>query len=212
MPKTQPFEQHADRYEAWFIKHRYAYESEVGAIRALLHPPRTGLEIGVGTGRFAAPLGIRFGVEPARAMRKLARQRGIEVVAGVAEFLPFRDTCFDYALMVTTICFVDDVELAVREAYRVLKPGGYLVVGFVDRQSPLGLAYQQRKQENVFYKDADFYTTSEVVARLREAGFGEFAFDQTIFRALHEIRDIEPVKTGYGEGSFVVARSRKTPR
>jgi hypothetical protein len=47
----------------------------------------TGIEIGVGTGRFAAPLGIKVGVEPARAMGEIARrERGIEVVAGVLEW------------------------------------------------------------------------------------------------------------------------------
>ena len=209
MAKTRPFEVYADRYEAWFVKHRYAYESELRAVRTLLQPRGTGLEIGAGTGRFASPLGIRFGVEPAKAMRRLARRRGIEVVAAVAEELPFRDRVFDHVLMVTTICFVDDVKRAVGEAYRVLQPGGLFIVGFVDRNSALGLDYQQHKQENVFYREADFYSTDEVVFYLREAGFGEFAFTQTIFRALHEVRYAEPVRAGYGEGSFVVAKGRK---
>jgi SAM-dependent methyltransferase len=209
MPRTRPFEEHVDRYEAWFSEHRFAYESEVRAVQALLQPRGTSLEIGVGSGRFAVPLDIRFGVEPARAMRRLARRRGIEVVAATAERLPFGDGCFDCTLMVTTICFLDDVGLAVREAYRVLKPGGTFVVGFVDRDSPLGLAYQRRRRENVFYKEADFYSSGEVSTRLRDAGFGELAFNQTIFRPLHEMREVEPVKPGYGEGSFVVARGRK---
>jgi SAM-dependent methyltransferase len=209
MPRTRPFEEHADRYEAWFSEHRFAYESEVRAVRALLEPRGPSLEIGVGSGRFAAPLGIRFGVEPARAMSKLARRRGIEVVAAVAERLPFGDGCFDCALMVTTICFLDDAEAAVREAYRVLQPGGQFVVGFVDRDSPLGLAYQRHRGESVFYKEAEFYSTGEVAALLRDAGFGELAFEQTIYRPLHEIRELEPVEPGYGEGSFVVVRGRK---
>jgi len=211
MPRTRPFEEHVDRYEAWFSEHRFVYESEVRAVRALFEPRGPSLEIGVGSGRFATPLGIRFGVEPARAMRRLARRRGIGVVAAVAERLPFRDGSFDGALMVTTICFLDDAEAAVPEAYRVLQPGGQFVVGFVDRESPLGLAYQRHRGESVFYKEAEFYSTGEVAALLRGAGFGELGFNQTIFRPLHEIRELEPVKPGYGEGSFVVVRGKKAP-
>jgi hypothetical protein len=40
---------------------------------------RKGLEVGVGTGRFAQALNIPYGVEPSRAMANLARKRGIEL-------------------------------------------------------------------------------------------------------------------------------------
>jgi len=41
------------------------------------------------------------------------------------------------------------------------------------------------------------------------ADFKSFNFAQTIFHNLAEIKGIEPVKDGYGEGSFVVARALK---
>ena len=44
---------------------------------------------------------------------------------------------------------------------------------------------------------------------MRQAGFTDFMFRQTIFQRLSEIDDKEPVKSGYGEGSFVVIRGRK---
>lgn len=208
MPRVGPFEQHVARYEAWFERHRLAYEAEVRAIKRLWPGGARTLEIGVGTGRFAAPLGIAIGLEPAQAMAHLARRRGIQVVAGVAEALPLRSASFDAALMVTTICFLDDVPAALREARRVLTPGGSLVIGFVDADSPLGRHYQQHKQENVFYQVATFYSVGDVTAFLREADFGRFTYVQTIFGSPADIRSPQPVQEGHGQGSFVVVRAR----
>ena len=59
MPKIEAFDTHATQYELWFEKHKYLYESEVEALRILLPKEKQGVEIGVGTGRFAKPLGIQ---------------------------------------------------------------------------------------------------------------------------------------------------------
>ncbi len=72
MAKIEPFEKHETRYEEWFEKNIFAFESELQAIRYLLPKKGTGVEIGVGTGRFAVPLAIKIGVEPSKAMRKVA--------------------------------------------------------------------------------------------------------------------------------------------
>ncbi|ABY92422.1 class I SAM-dependent methyltransferase [Thermoanaerobacter brockii subsp. lactiethylicus] len=209
MPKISAFEKHFDRYEEWFEKNEYAYQSELDAVKLLMPKFVKGLEIGIGTGRFAVPLNIKNGVEPSSEMRKIALERGLNVVDGVAENLPFEDNSFDLVLMVTTVCFVDDVLKSFKECFRVLKNNGTILIGFVDRESTIGKIYQANKEKSLFYKEATFYSTSEIVELLYEAGFKNFNFSQTIFKKLDEIKEKEPVRYGFGKGSFIVISAKK---
>lgn len=209
MAKTKPFEEHLLLYEEWFESNRFVYESELFAVKNQLPGGGRGVEIGVGSGRFAVPLGIKIGVEPSVAMRGMARDRGIEVIGGVAEALPFKDYEFEFALMVTTICFLDNTESALKEAYRILKPNGSIMIGFVDKDSLLGKLYLKRRHKSLFYGIATFYSVDEVTNYLRKTGFRDFEFCQTIFKPLKEIHALEPVKEGYGQGSFVVVSARR---
>ena len=208
LPKVEPFDRYPHRYDGWFDRNKVVYESELLAVATLL-PDGEGLEVGVGSGRFASPLGVRLGLDPSDRMVEMALKRGVKAVKGVGESFPVRSSCLDYVLMVTTICFLEDVRSAFEEAFRILKPGGSIVVAFIDRESPLGRLYRKRKAESVFYRVAEFYSVDEVVSLLREAEFREFEFTQTIFRSLPEIREVEEVREGYGEGSFVVVRAIK---
>jgi SAM-dependent methyltransferase len=210
MPRTAPFERHHRRYDEWFVRHAAAYHSELLAVRALLPWQGPGLSIGVGTGRFAAPLGVQTAIDPARAVLAYASKRGLSVVQGTAEALPFSDHVFDYALCVTTICFVDEASALLSEARRVLKRGGQLVIGFIDRTSGLGQHYLAHQAGNVFYREATFYSAAEVERLLHDGGFLAPIWVQTLSRPLEEIREIEPIRPGYGEGAFVVVRA-KTP-
>ncbi|MBU2570097.1 MAG: class I SAM-dependent methyltransferase [Gammaproteobacteria bacterium] len=209
MPRVAPFEDHHQRYEAWFDKHEAAYISELLALRPFVPWEGCGVEIGVGSGRFAAPLGIQVGVDPSPAMLLHASARGIKVVEGVAENLPFEVGTFDYALVVTTICFVDSPVKMLAEAHRVLKPGGRLVIGFIDRESALGQDYLAHQDESVFYREATFISADEVEQLLLETGFSIDAWGQTLARPLPETREIESLRAGRGQCAFVVVAATK---
>ena len=213
MSKISPFEKYTDQYEEWFEKnqwvYQWVYEAELRAVKTMIPAGGYGMEIGVGTGRFSEPLGIKIGVEPSKRMREIAQKREIQVLDGVAEELPFDDSLFDFVLIVTTICFVDDINKALLEAHRVLSDGGFLIVGFIDRNSIMGKTYLDRQNENIFYKEATFFSADELMEIMDRSGFVDLAFNQTIFKTLSDTARDEPVKPGHGEGFFLVIRCRK---
>lgn len=57
MTKAYPFEEYSDEYDEWFDANRHIYLSELEALKALVPMEQHGIEIGIGTGRFALPLG-----------------------------------------------------------------------------------------------------------------------------------------------------------
>lgn len=195
-------------YDLWYEKNKAVYLSELEAIKPHLKEGLS-LEVGVGTGRFAKPLRIDFGLDLAFNMLKLAKQREVRVVKGDAERLPFRDGIFDLVLMVVTICFLKNPVKALMEIYRVLKNDGKIVVSFIDRESFLGKFYLSKRKESKFYKEANFYSVPEVLELLEISSFGSFYITQTIFRLPEEILEVEPVLEGYGKGGFVVISGLK---
>jgi len=204
MPKIAPFELFTDAYEKWFVDNKQIYELELETVKQLIPPNSYGMEVGVGSGRFAVPLGIKIGVEPSPAMAEIARERGIEVVDGVAEKLPFKDDSFDFVLLVTTICFVDDIGKTFSEVFRVLRKNGCIIVGFVDKNSSMGKKYLAKKNKSKFYNNAVFFSSEDVLNHLSKAGFNDFEIKQTI---LSENKNTL-IENGFGNGSFVVIKGK----
>jgi SAM-dependent methyltransferase len=109
---------------------RDAYHEEFNFPKFLeLVPPagRRTLDLGCGEGRVGAELqrlGHRvIGVDASPAMVELARERHEAVVAD-AGALPFEDGSFDLVVAYMSVMNLDDPEAGVREAARVLEPGG----------------------------------------------------------------------------------------
>jgi SAM-dependent methyltransferase len=101
------------------------------AVRLLGTPSGRLLDIGCGggshTAAFAAAGWAAVGLDLSRAQLELARERGCEVVPGRAESLPFDAASFDAAVSLWTHTDIDDWPAAVREARRVVRPGGPFV-------------------------------------------------------------------------------------
>lgn len=166
------FEAYADAYDRWFEEHHDAYLAELARIRKVLPPADSrAVEVGVGSGRFAEPLGIGLGIDPSRALGRMARQRGIEIVRGSAEALPFKDQSCSSVLMVTVICFLATPKKAFQETQRVLFPQGILTVGFLEREGRIARRYLEEPGKHRFLSQARFSSRDEVLGYLRDTGF-----------------------------------------
>ena len=94
------------------------------------------LDVGCGTGiaaehalRLVGSSGLVVGVDPSFGMLQEATKRDVaNVVQGVAESLPFPDGTFDVVCMSFALRHVSDLLTAFEEYYRVLKPGGTVLI------------------------------------------------------------------------------------
>ncbi len=202
------FNRYYRRYDRWFDRNKFAYLSELEAVRKVLPKKGKGLEIGVGTGRFAAPLGIKFGIDPSGNMLKIAKRRNINARFGTGESLPFKKASFDYIAIIVSICFVKDPRKVLKEIRRVLKKNGKVIIGIIDRDSFLGKFYRKRK--NIFYKQAYFFNVKEINGLLKASGFGRVSYYQTMFKSPDEMDSVEKPLKSFGKGAFVVIGARKT--
>ncbi|WP_026898253.1 class I SAM-dependent methyltransferase [Daejeonella oryzae] len=209
MVQALSFNDHVAEYEEWFTKYPYVFQSEVQAVLDFVPGGDNlrGIEVALGTGRFAKELGIKEGVETTPKMRVLAVKKGIEVLPASAEHLPYKDMQFDFVLMIFCISYFENLSAAFKEAKRVLKNGSSLIVGFIDKDSLIGKYYEKRKSESIFYKKANFYSPNRVISELKKLGFKSLETSQTLFNALDDIKEVETAKPGYGEGSFVLIKA-----
>lgn len=190
-------------YDEWFIENDKLFEAECSAVAALLDEGVEYREIGVGTGIFAEKLGIREGVEPSEDMARFARKRGVRVIGGVAEKLPYPADSAEGLVMITVDPFLTDINAAFKEAYRALKEGGSFVVAFIDKATPLGAGYEEHKDESDFYRGATFRSHDEIKEIAESAGFTLTRSVQTVFTLRNAAQE---VKDGHGEGVFAVAK------
>jgi SAM-dependent methyltransferase len=168
------FEVYAQDYDRWFEDHPEVYRNQRDILWRCMQLrgfTGVGIEIGVGSGRFAVPLGIPYGLDPSLPLLRLARLRGVEVIRGIAEQIPFCSEACDFALMMTSLCFIQDPAQACQETFRILKKGGKVMVGLLERGGEIVTTYTLAPDKGRFLRHARFRTADEITALLGYAGF-----------------------------------------
>jgi len=173
---------------------------------------------------FAEKLGIRYGVEPSEGMAELARKRGIEVKHGYAENIPYPNESFNQVLLATVLSYVQDKVQTIREAYRVLKPGGEVIVSILPAEGSYTLLYslsylRGRFDPEIapeypypleFIRDADWTSTNRLIEMLEKVGFRKLKFVQTLTRhPKYATEEVEAPQSGYKKGDYVVVKGVK---
>nr|MBN2278768.1 methyltransferase domain-containing protein [candidate division Zixibacteria bacterium] len=193
------FDSIAEEYDQWFDspEGRAIFETELRCLRSV-SPQFEGrwIEIGVGTGRFAAALGMQEGIDPSAPMIEIAKRRGIHVTPGTAEQIPFPENAFDGILMALTLCFVNDAEKALSECRRVLCPSGRLLLGIIPSDSPWGREYIRKAGEgHLIYSLARFRTMEETLKLVKTSGFELIRTASALFRRPDQKPTAEPDAT-----------------
>jgi ubiquinone/menaquinone biosynthesis C-methylase UbiE len=175
-----PFDSLAGSYDRWYetplgsFVDRLERQTVFGLLGA--RPGELILDVGSGTGRYASELarrGVRcVGPEPSTAMLAVAQRgaapNGPTYVRGIAERLPLASHVFDAVICVTTLEFVADVDAALSEAARVVKPQGRLVIGVLNRRGPW--AARRRRSADAVWRAAHLFSRAHMEQRLRTLG------------------------------------------
>lgn len=169
----------APEYDAWYSGPvgSYVLDKEIAALTTLVgeRPGRFGLDVGCGTGQFSrafARFGLTMvGVDLSAAMLA-AMPHGSEALLpcqAAGEQLPFGPASFDLVMAVTALEFVHNPAWMLNEMWRVLKPGGRLLVGALNAWS-LWAAARRLGRRDMLFSRAHFFHPLELGRMLAQFG------------------------------------------
>lgn len=157
------FSKKSNSYDKWYQTPRGAFidEVETKLIFSMLDV-KNGMNIldaGCGTGNFSIKLAekgaVVTGIDISSEMMAIAGEKAREYPDFRINFrlmdmnyLKFADNTFDAVLSITAFEFIKKPEKVYAELYRVLKPGGQLLIGTICRDSKWGEFYHQKSRSD----------------------------------------------------------------
>lgn len=133
-----------DEFAEWYERdrhrgyHRLIDDLQVDLLRGVVRD-RDVLEVGCGTGllleRVESLANEARGIDISPGMLEQAKQRGLDVVQGCATELPFDDESFDVVFSFKVLAHIEEIEQALAECSRVVRPGGQLFLEFYNPHS-----------------------------------------------------------------------------
>ena len=166
------FDNEALEYDKWYSTKLGALVDEVEtALSFKLIEPQKDMKIldfGCGTGNYSIKLAesgcLVTGMDISKKMLDIAEKKAeksdlnIKFVYSESLKLPFKEETFDAALSIVTFDFIENSNNYFDEIFRVVKSGGRIVIGVINKDSSWGKLYQSEYfQNDSVFKYAHFF-------------------------------------------------------
>jgi len=164
------FDTEALNYDEWYKSKKGSFIDKIETDCAFgLFKTKEGmkvLDVGCGTGNFSLKLAKRgckvVGIDVSNAMLEIAKKKAemenlnIKFLKMDAHNLDFEDESFDGVFSIATVEFIEDFQKAIDEMFRVVKKGGQILIGTINKDSKWGRFYKSRSFSNSVFKYATF--------------------------------------------------------
>lgn len=201
---SNSFDEHASKYDAWFMDNTNVLLSEARLVAQTLTGSERILSVGCGSGLFEKILrddfgiNITDGIEPALGMAEIARKRGMNVIVTTAEDADFGAGRYDTLLFNGSPSYISDLQPIVEKAFDNLPEGGRLILIDVPKESGYGMMYNLAKATGSWdhpllkgvapanpypielVNAANWRTSAEKIKAMQSAGFKNIEAWQTL--------------------------------
>lgn len=187
-----------DEYSTWYdAERRTGYYSLINDLEfEKIEGQATGsdvLEVGCGPGlileRTAAVAERAVGVDLSGGMVRETRAKGLEAAEAPATDLPFEDDSFDVVYSFKVLAHVPDIDKAIDEVRRVLRPEG---VAYLEFYNPYSLKFLTNRLREIVRRRREVFIRYDTLSDVRRYTEGRFRI-----ASVRGVRIFAPAKQAY---------------